>query len=97
MQMMRKMQRQMEKIQKELEETRIETSAGGGLVKVVINGQQDIESISISPDAVDPDDVELLEDLVLAAVNDAVGESRSVAARKMSALTGGMKIPGLSM
>ncbi len=97
MQMMRKMQRQMEKIQKELEETRIETSAGGGLVKVVINGQQDIESISISPDAVDPEDVELLEDLVLAAVNDAVGESRSVAARKMSALTGGMKIPGLSM
>ena len=97
MQMMRKMQRQMEKIQQELEETRIETSAGGGLVKVVINGQQDIESISISPDAVDPEDVELLEDLVLAAVNDAVGESRSVAARKMSALTGGMKIPGLSM
>ncbi|MCY3695115.1 MAG: YbaB/EbfC family nucleoid-associated protein [Chloroflexi bacterium] len=97
MQMMRKMQRQMEKIQQELESTRIETSAGGGLVKVVINGQQDIESISISPDAVDPEDVELLEDLVLAAVNDAVGESRSVAARKMSALTGGMKIPGLSM
>ena len=97
MQMMRKMQRQMEKIQQELEEIRIETSAGGGLVKVVINGQQDIESISISPDAVDPEDVELLEDLVLAAVNDAVGESRSVAARKMSALTGGMKIPGLSM
>ncbi len=97
MQMMRKMQRQMEKIQQELEEIRIETSAGGGLVKVVINGQQDIESISISPDAVDPEDVELLEDLVLAAVNDAVSESRSVAARKMSALTGGMKIPGLSM
>lgn len=97
MQMMRKMQRQMEKIQQELESTRIETSAGGGLVKVVINGQQDIESISISPDAVDPEDVELLEDLVLAAVNDAVGESRSLAARKMSALTGGMKIPGLSM
>ena len=97
MQMMRKMQRQMEKIQQELESTRIETSAGGGLVKVVINGQQDIQSISISPDAVDPDDVELLEDLVLAAVNDAVGESRSVAARKMNALTGGMKIPGLSM
>ena len=97
MQMMRKMQRQMEKIQQELESTKIETSAGGGLVKVVINGQQDIQSISISPDAVDPEDVELLEDLVQAAVNDAVGESRSVAARKMSALTGGMKIPGLSM
>ena len=97
MQMMRKMQRQMEKIQEELEATRIETSAGGGLVKVVINGQQDIQSINISADAVDPDDIELLEDLVLAAVNDAVGESRSVAARKMSALTGGMKIPGLSM
>ena len=97
MQMMRKMQRQMEKIQEELEATRIETSAGGGLVKVVINGQQDIQSINISADAVDPDDMELLEDLVLAAVNDAVGESRSLAARKMSALTGGMKIPGLSM
>ena len=97
MQMMRKMQRQMEKIQQELEETRIETSAGGGLVKVVINGQQDIESISIAPDALDPDDVELLEDLVLAAVKDAVEQSRSLAARKMSSLTGGMKIPGLSM
>ena len=92
---MRKMQRQMEKIQQELAETKIETTSGGGLIKVVITGEQDIESITISPEAVDPDDTELLEDLVLAAVNDAVSESRSLAAQKMSALTGGMKIPGM--
>ncbi len=95
MQMMRKMQRQMEKIQTELAATTIETSAGGGLVKVVITGEQVIQSITISPDAVDPDDAELLEDLVLAAVNDAVEQSRSLAAKKMSVLTGGMKIPGM--
>lgn len=95
MQMMRKMQRQMEKIQQELAETKIETTSGGGLIKVVITGEQDIESIAISPEAVDPDDTELLEDLVLAAVNDAVSQSRSLAAQKMSALTGGMKIPGM--
>ncbi len=92
---MRKMQRQMEKIQQELAETKIETTSGGGLIKVVITGEQDIESITISPEAIDPDDTELLEDLVLAAVNDAVSESRSLAAQKMSALTGGMKIPGM--
>ena len=92
---MRKMQRQMEKIQQELAETKIETTSGGGLIKVVITGEQDIESIAISPEAVDPDDTELLEDLVLAAVNDAVSQSRSLAAQKMSALTGGMKIPGM--
>ncbi len=92
---MRKMQRQMEKIQQELAKTKIETTSGGGLIKVVITGEQDIESIAISPEAVDPDDTELLEDLVLAAVNDAVSQSRSLAAQKMSALTGGMKIPGM--
>ena len=81
--------------QEALEAERVQASAGGGVVKVVATGKQMIESIEISPDAVDPDDVELLQDLVLTAVNDALNKSQELAAQRLGALTGGLKLPGM--
>ena len=75
--------------------TQIEASAGGGAVVVVINGQQKFESVKISPEALDPKDVSLLEDLVLAAVNEAVEKSQQLAQERLGGLAGGLKIPGL--
>lgn len=83
------------KIQEELANTDIETTAGGGAVKVTITGQQKIKAIKISPDAVDPKDISLLEDLVLAVVNEALEKSQKLAQERMAGLTGGLKIPGL--
>lgn len=85
-----KMQQNMMKAQEELAAERIVGSAGGGMVKVTVTGQSDVVGISISPEAVDPDDVELLEDLVLAAINDAVEQSKAAAEKKM----GGVGVPG---
>ena len=90
------MQARLEKIQQELAEARTEASSGGGAVKVVVIGGNRVESIEISPDAVDPEDVELLEDLVTAAVNEALEAAQANAASKMSAITGGLNIPGLT-
>ncbi|MEE9324162.1 MAG: YbaB/EbfC family nucleoid-associated protein [Dehalococcoidia bacterium] len=95
MRQLQKVQNQMAKVQEELAKATVETSAGGGAVKVVITGQQRIESIKISPEAVDPQDVELLEDMVLAAVNDAIEKSQAMATQRLGALTGGLNIPGL--
>lgn len=95
MRQLQKLQNQMDKVQEELAKATVETSAGGGAVKVVITGQQRIESIKISPEAVDPQDVELLEDMVLAAVNDAIEKSQAMATQRLGALTGGLNIPGL--
>ena len=95
MQMMRKMQKQMEKIQAELAEQTLEISSGGGVVTVTITGDQKIRAIKVDPEAVDPEDVEMLEDLLTAAVNEALAESRALAGEKLGALTGGLKIPGL--
>jgi DNA-binding YbaB/EbfC family protein len=95
MKMIQQMQNRMAKIQQELEETEVEGSAGGGVVKATANGQRALLSIKIDPSAVDPDDVEMLEDLVLTAVQDALDKSSALAEEKMGALTGGLKIPGL--
>ena len=90
------LQAKLAKAQQELAETTVEASSGGGAVKVTVNGQQQIQSVKISPEAIDPDDVELLEDLVLAAVNEAIAKSQELAAKRLGKLTGGLNIPGLT-
>ncbi|WP_408955286.1 YbaB/EbfC family nucleoid-associated protein [Natroniella sp. ANB-PHB2] len=95
MKQVQKMQGQMAKVQDELAEKTIEASAGGGVVTVVANGKQEIVDININPDAVDPDDTEMLEDLILAATNEAMREVQELASKEMGKLTGGMNIPGL--
>jgi len=89
------LQAKLAKAQQELTNTTVEVSSGGGAVKVTINGQQQIQQIKISPEAINPDDVEMLEDLVLAAVNEAIAKSQELAAQRLGKLTGGLKIPGL--
>lgn len=92
--MAREMQANMEKAQNELGALTVEGTAGGGAVAVVMNGTQEAREIRISPDAVDPSDVETLQDLVLAAVNDALAKSKELAAQKLGGVTGGLKLPG---
>jgi len=89
-----KMQKQMEKMQSELEEKTIETTAGGGAVKVVITGKKEIKQIKINPEVVDPDDVEMLEDLVLSAINEAIRQAEAMVSSEMSKITGGINMPG---
>ena len=96
MKMLRQLQQQMQKVQDELKQTTLEISAGGGAVTVVITGDQHIESIAIDPAAIDPEDSELLADMITAAVNEAIEESQGLAKQKLGALTGGLNIPGLS-
>jgi len=93
--MAREMQANMEKAQRELAETTIEGKAGGGAVTVVMTGTQELRSVTIAKDAVDPEDVETLQDLVLAAFNDALTKSKDLAAQRLGGLTGGLKLPGL--
>ena len=88
-------QARLAKAQEDLESQTVEASSGGGMVKVVATGKQTLESIIIERDAVDPDDVELLQDMVLAAVNDALNQSQAMAAERLGAITGGLKIPGM--
>ncbi|MEJ5358772.1 MAG: YbaB/EbfC family nucleoid-associated protein [Desulfobacterales bacterium] len=92
-----KLQARMLKLQEELASRTVEASSGGGMVRVVVNGRQEIVSLAIEPEVVDPKDVELLQDLVLAAVNDALGRSREMAAAEMGKLTGGLTLPGGGM
>ena len=89
------MQEEMTRMQAELEEKVIETSAGGGKVKVSMKGTKEIVKLTIAPEIVDPDDTEMLEDLVTVAVNDAIRQIEAAAEESMSALTGGLNIPGL--
>ncbi|MDI3547274.1 MAG: nucleoid-associated protein EbfC [Halanaerobiales bacterium] len=89
------MQAKMAKMQKELEAKTVEASAGGGVVKVVVNGKQELLDIKIDPDAVDPEDVEMLEDLILAAVNEGMRKVADMVNEEMAKLTGGMNIPGM--
>ena len=96
MQQAQKLQAQLAKAQEELSNLTVEGSSGGGAVKVTMNGQQKIQSVKISPEVVNPDDVELLEDLVLTAVSEATTKSQEAAAKHLGALTGGLKIPGLT-
>jgi len=89
------LQAKLVKAQEDLGNTNVEVTAGGGAIKIVINGHQQFQSITISPEVVNPDDVDFLQDIVLAACNEAVQKSQEIAAQNMSKLTGGMKIPGL--
>jgi len=89
------LQAKLAKAQEELETQTVEASVGGGVVKVVATGKQTIESIAIDPSAVDPDDVEILQDLVLAAVNEALAQSQQLAQDRLGAITGGLNIPGM--
>ena len=93
--MAQQMQQEMLRVQNELETTIVDGSAGGGVVTATVTGKQEVVSVTIDPSAVDPSDVEMLQDLVVAAVNDAIRASRQLEAEKMAAVTGGLKIPGL--
>ncbi len=90
------LQAKLAKAQKELANITLEASSGGGAVTVTINGQQDVQSVKISAEVVDPDDVELLEDLVLTAVREAIAKSQEAANKQLGGLTGGLNIPGLT-
>lgn len=96
MQQAQKLQAQLAKAQEELSDVIVEASSGGGAVKVTASGHQKILSIKISPEAVDAEDVELLEDMVLTAVNEAITKSQETAAEQLGKLTGGLNIPGLT-
>lgn len=89
------LQQRMLKAQEELANETVEGSAGGGAVTVVVTGQQEVKSIKISPEVVDPEDVELLEDMILAALREGLQNSRQLVEKKMGGLTGGLNIPGL--
>lgn len=90
------MQKKMEEVQRELKERIVETSSGGGMVNVQANGKQEILNIKIDPEVVDPTDVQMLEDLVLAAVSQALKKSQEMHQEEMSKITGGLNVPGLS-
>lgn len=90
-----KLQKKMLQAQEDLATKTVEATAGGGMVKVVANGGQKVESIVLEKEVVDPDDVEMLQDLILAAVNDALKKSQEMVSAEMSKLTGGLNIPGL--
>jgi nucleoid-associated protein EbfC len=93
--MAQQMQQDMERIQKELAETVVDGSAGGGAVTAQVTGKQELVAVTIDPSAVDPADVEMLQDLIVAAVNDALRASREVAEQRLGAVTAGLRIPGL--
>ena len=90
-----KMQQQMEKVQEELAQELVEHAVGGGAVKAVVDGSLRVREVQILPDAVNPEDVEMLQDLVLAAVNGALEKAQELASEKMGQITGGLNIPGL--
>jgi nucleoid-associated protein EbfC len=92
---MQQMQTRLAKIQEELGSETVEASVGGGVVTVVMTGHQVVESIRIDPEIVDPEDVETLQDLMVAAYNEALKKSQELASTRLGALTGGIKIPGL--
>ena len=89
------MQKQMEKMQKEIEETEFESSVGGGAVSVKVNGKKEVLDVTMKPEVVDPDDIEMLQDLVISAVNEALRKVDDAQSSQMSKMTGGMNIPGL--
>lgn len=90
-----KLQSKMVKMQEEMADKTVEATAGGGMVKVVANGRQLILAIHIEKEVVDPDDVEMLQDLIIAAINDALARSQEMVSEEMSRLTGGLNVPGL--
>jgi len=90
-----RMQEEMERVQAELAETLLEVSVGGGAVRITITGQQEVRSVEIDPDLLTPDDVDMLQDLLLAAMNQAIEKSQALASERMGAITGGLSLPGL--
>lgn len=95
MKQVQQMQKKMEQMQEELNSKEFETSAGGGAITVKINGKKEILEINIKPEVVDPEDVEMLQDLVLAAVNEAIRTAEEVVSKEMSKVTGNISMPGL--
>lgn len=95
MRQVKELQTKLAKAQEELATTMVEASAGGGAVTIVISGQQKFQSVRISPEAVDPSEIGLLEDLVLAAINEAMEKSQQLAQDRLGGLAGGLNIPGL--
>ena len=93
--MAKQAQQQIMKIQEEMAEREVEASSGGGMVKAVVNGKQELLSIALDPEVVDSDDVEMLQDLVVAAVNEAMKKAQDMVQGEMSKVTGGMNIPGM--
>lgn len=91
----RKMQEQLAQVQESMKDVTIDASAGGGMVKATVNGDLELVSIQIDPDALDPEDVDLLQDMIVAAVNEAIRGVSEVASKQMSSITGGLNIPGM--
>jgi len=89
------MQKKMEEMKKVLTQKEVRVSSGGGMIEIVVNGQQEIKEIKIEPDVINADEKEMLEDLILAAVNESIRQSKELAAQEMSKITGGMNVPGL--
>ncbi len=95
MKQMKKMQGEMARIQEELSDEEVEASSGGGMVKAVVTGQQEVRKIIIDPEAIDPEDSEMLQDMIVAAVNEALRQSQELASKRLGNLTSGLGIPGL--
>ena len=95
LQKVQKMQAEMLKMQEELKTRTVETTVGGGALTIVANGKKEIESIKIKPEALDPDDVEMLQDMIVSGVNEAMRKIDEMTEREMSKITGGMKLPGM--
>ena len=89
------MQEQIGKVHEEMAQKKVEASAGGGMVSAVVSGAQELVSVKIDPEVVNPEDIEMLEDLIVAAVNEGIKRSQEMMAQEMSKITGGMKIPGM--
>lgn len=94
MKQMQKMQKKMEQMQKELEEKEVEASAGGGAVTAKVNGKRELLDLTIDESVVDPEDVEMLQDLIIAAINEAMRKAEEMVSSEMSKLTGGLNLPG---
>ena len=94
-QMMKQAQRMQEQMQRQMADLRIEATTGGGMVKVVVNGLKQVQSLTIDPEVVSKDDVEMLQDLILAAINDAARKADEAMSQQMGGMLGGLKIPGL--
>jgi DNA-binding YbaB/EbfC family protein len=95
MKQMQQMQQRLAKIQEELGNETVEASAGGGVVNVTMSGHMKVVGVKVAPEVIDPEDPSMLEDLLTAAVNDAIEKAQELVTKRMSAVTGGMKIPGL--
>ncbi len=95
MKQVQKMQKEMQEAQAKIEEQEFEATAGGGAIKVVVNGRKEVIKIDLKPEIVDPDDIELLQDLVMVAVNEALKTADETMSKSMDKLTGGMNVPGL--